>query len=227
MDMVVDTKIPRFIKPAGLTETSALKPSQVKYPLSLTEGNQPPPLSKTTQYDIRNAVTFYLGEESAKTLVALGYTAAQATTIINEGYWQYIVTSIQEGHSEGHSIVNPFADTFLVYTTGAMPVSINLEGVLYTGVTQDHRMDFLEFYLTKLRGTLLRRHKMIIVMMMKDTVFRIRVQSINIVTNSELQDWTSMSLQGIGFAYKVYNFSNTINVSVADKPAMLDKAPAI
>ena len=219
----MDIKIPRYIKPAGITADSSLKPSDVKYPLTYTDGNQPPPLSKTTGYNIRNAVTFYLGEESIPTLITLGYSTTDATKIVNEGYWQFLVTSIQEGHSEGHQIVNPLADTFLVFTTGALPISINMGGMLYTGVYEDHRMDFLEFYLTKLRGTLLRRHKLIIVMMVKDTVFRIRVQGINIVTQAEMQDWTSMTLQGVGFSYKVYNFSNTVNISTADKALMTPK----
>jgi hypothetical protein len=179
-----------------------------KTSLLTTAGNQPTGPVKHTDFDLENAVAFYLGEENSVALQNLGYTESEAQAIIDEGYWRYLITSNDESHTEAYYVLNALADTFAVYATGALPIEISFDGYLYTSKNEDDRIDFIDFYLSKLRGTLLKRSNLVIVMIVKDTIYRIRTQRMNVGTSSTFQDWTRMSLSGIGFKYKVHDLYN-------------------
>lgn len=127
--------------------------------------------------------------------------------LLDEGMTKYLITSFQEQHNEGYNVMNPVADTYGIYTTGAMPIQVAMDGFLYMTQDQDYRLDFITYYLSLLRGSFLRREKLTAVFMLKDTMMRLRIQDMNITHTSKIQDFAQMSIAGIGFSYQVYTGS--------------------
>lgn len=175
----------------------------IKTDLSRSEGNQPHGLSKATEFSLKSAVTLSIGEESIEALELLGHSLQDASDLVYRGFWKLVLTNFNEQHSEGHFLFNPVSDTFSVYTTGAMPIMVSLQGFLYMTPDQDHRMDFVKLYNDRLRGTQLRKHRVVIVLTMKDTTMRLRLSSVNMSYAATMDEWVQVSMNGAGFAYKI------------------------
>lgn len=158
--------------------------------------NQPAPLTKASTYQPKQYCYFTFGDESTKILQQSGFE--------EPWFWQYILNNITENHIEGHALKNTLADTFSVYTMGAQPIQISMNGYLQTTMDMDHRVDFLNIYHNKIRGTNLEKNRLEMVFVLKDTTMRLRIRNINVGNSSQISDMTRLAINGIGYKYKVH-----------------------
>jgi len=177
--------------------------SLIRKPLTMSPGNQPYGRSSLDEYAFEVISAFYIDMESRQALERSGLQDNEIDELLHWGMTRYVVTSLREQHAEGYYVSNPVADTYAMYTTGAMPIQISMDGFLYSTKDQDHRMEFLIYYLSCMRGTDLTREKLIIVFLLKNTMMRLRIQSINLNQTSQIQDFAQMGITGVGFSYGI------------------------
>lgn len=187
-----------------------------------TTSGQPESPSYSSYYPPYARTYFYLDKSSLTTLRARGYSASVANSLIEEGFWEFISQAYTENHSEGHCIRNTQSDTYLMVATGANPISISLSGYLYTTPTSDTRIDFMEMYNTLLRGTRLADLNLVLNFVMKDTVMCLRITDISFGSVSSMSDMTSMTINGIGYKYKVRG-TQWATIRQVTKPTLASK----
>lgn len=120
---------------------------------------------------------------------------------LEEGFWEFTLSTHTENHSEGKSQRRVLSDTNITYSTGAMPINHNVTGYLNLMDESDHRLDFLYYYHNVLRGTMCSRLGLQCVLVIRDTVTRLSLTSLVLNTSARLQDKVTFTLTGIGQAY--------------------------
>lgn len=182
-----------------------------KAPLVNCPGYQPQGLSKNAVFPENQVAAFNMVSSVQENLdfamEAAGLSAWDNGEALSNHFWKLRVTGIQEKHAEGDYTVNTLADTFLTYSTGAMPIQISIQGKLLTMKDQDHRLDFLNLYEKCFRGTKLQDYGIFLAFTLKDTQFYLRPTNLNVGQTSELAGWTTIQLQGVAFNYIVYSLN--------------------
>lgn len=131
------------------------------------------------------------------------YDYAGNKIALPDEFFDFILLGIQEQHSDATSIKNVLSDSYCAFATGANPVQILLQGMLPMTLTFDHRLDFHELYNSYFRGTKLKQQKLLLRIFVKQTVFNLYIQSINMGVSSQVEDMATFSINGIGYAYRV------------------------
>lgn len=134
--------------------------------------------------------------------IALG-DSTWAKKVVDQGVYEVLITFMGEGHSEAHEIKDVYADTFLAYAMGAMPIDIALSGFVYLSPDQDHRLDLIAMYDKALRGSQVQKHKLKLDFVLQNTYMRLLIDSIALSYSAEQQDFAQMSLTGQGYRYAV------------------------
>jgi len=152
--------------------------------------------------DEANAATFRIASESRAALNSLIPNSKITNTLLTEGFWKIIITSVAEQHSEAYSLVNTLSDSFVIFATGANPISLSLTGFVLHGKNKDYYTDFTYLYNTIFRGTELRKNKLILEFLVKDTFMNLYVTGMSPNFNSTMQDFIPVTIQGIAYNYE-------------------------
>lgn len=129
--------------------------------------------------------------------------------------WSILVTQYQEQHSEGYQVYNSFADSNMVFVTGAMPLNITISGFLPVNRSYNSKLDFLAFYRFFLRGSQTRiydhdakkKHHIPVGFTMGTTSMLLNITGIKVDTTAEIPDFDLITVNGVG-----YNYSNALEL---------------
>ena len=159
--------------------------------------------------------------EEVLTFAKVKPSAELISSLVDTGFWELIITDIQETHMDA-SAVNPvFADTMIATAMGARPIGMSISGFLSMTQTQDHRMDFLYLYHNVLRGSISGGNSLPVMLSVKDTTCRIYITGITLNTNANIQDHVAVTITGIACDYLVRQEYNVINAYSQVDPVQL------
>lgn len=164
------------------------------------------PTSKATDYEDDYRTKTYL-QLSSSTLTSLSSTLTTSTinSLSDDDFWELIVTDYSEAHSEKHAIVNSLSESFCWFATGANPIQISLTAKVLTGGDKDYRTEFLYQYTANLRARQLSQNSRTLAMVMKDTLVRLYVLSLNFNESSQEPDFSTFTMTALGYKYKNTN----------------------
>lgn len=118
-------------------------------------------------------------------------------------FWQIIITSITEGHSEKSLVHNTLSENVSVFAAGALPVQINITGKLLRTASNDHHFEFLRRYVDELRARKLDLEERTCTFVSKDTTFRIIVEALVLESSVENESYVDISIQGHAYGYRM------------------------
>lgn len=118
-------------------------------------------------------------------------------------FWQIIITSITEGHSEKSLVHNTLSENVSVFAAGALPVQINITGKLLRTASNDHHFEFLRRYVDELRARKLDLEERTCTFVSKDTTFRIIIEALVLESSVENESYVDISIQGHAYGYRM------------------------
>ena len=128
---------------------------------------------------------------------------ADASQAPAANFWQIIITSITEGHSEKSLVHNTLSENVSVFAAGALPVQVNITGKLLRTASSDHHFEFLRRYVDELRARKLDLEERICTFVSKDTTFRIIVEALVLESSVENESYVDISIQGHAYGYRM------------------------
>ena len=120
-------------------------------------------------------------------------------------FWQIIITSITEGHSEKSLVHNTLSENVSVFAAGALPVQVNITGMLLRTASNNHHFEFLKRYVDGLRARKLSVEERTCTFVSKDTSFKIIIEALVIESSVENETYVNISIQGHAYGYKMAN----------------------
>ncbi|WP_304039928.1 hypothetical protein [Desulfovibrio piger] len=118
---------------------------------------------------------------------------ADTTQASTANFWQIIITSITEGHNVS------------VFAAGALPVQVNITGMLLRTASNNHHFEFLKRYVDGLRARKLSVEERTCTFVSKDTSFKIIIEALVIESSVENETYVNISIQGHAYGYKMAN----------------------
>ena len=118
---------------------------------------------------------------------------ADTTQASTANFWQIIITSITEGHNVS------------VFAAGALPVQVNITGMLLRTASNNHHFEFLKRYVDGLRARKLSVEERTCTFVSKDTSFKIIIEALVIESSVENETYVNVSIQGHAYGYKMAN----------------------
>lgn len=118
---------------------------------------------------------------------------ADTTQASTANFWQIIITSITEGHNVS------------VFAAGALPVQVNITGMLLRTASNNHHFEFLKRYVYGLRARKLSVEERTCTFVSKDTSFKIIIEALVIESSVENETYVNISIQGHAYGYKMAN----------------------
>lgn len=109
---------------------------------------------------------------------------ADTTQASTANFWQIIITSITEGHNVS------------VFAAGALPVQVNITGMLLRTASNNHHFEFLKRYVDGLRARKLSVEERTCTFVSKDTSFKIIIEALVIESSVENETYVNISIQG-------------------------------
>ena len=108
---------------------------------------------KSSTFEFREKAFFRLNKPGALA-ISLGdeLSLVDKNVFRREGFWQLIISSIREEHGERHSVQNTLSNSVSVFSLGANPVKVAIEGLMLMDGTTDHLAQFFELYVKMLRA---------------------------------------------------------------------------
>lgn len=129
-----------------------------------------------------------------------------------DGFWQYIITSYHEEHKERCCIHNTLSNSVSVFSLGANPVQVSLEGLMLMDGSTDHLAQFFELYVKLFRAKRLRMDARILDFHLKDTSFYLLIDSLSVRHTTEIEGYALVSMQGVAWHYAMTGLSDGLNL---------------
>ena len=118
-------------------------------------------------------------------------------------YGDMIVTAMSESLEEGIAQMSTKTDSYVAFSTGAMPVGIMIRGFVARMPTQDGRLDFLFLYNDIIRGTKMEFYAFDMEVLLKGrAMFSFSLQSIVVSETITYENLTEITLTGVGYNYQ-------------------------
>lgn len=92
-----------------------------------------------------------------------------------------------------------------VFAAGALPIQINITGMLLRPASNNHHFEFLKRYVDGLRARKLSVEERICAFVSKDTSFKIIIEALVIESSVENETYVNISIQGHAYGYKMAN----------------------
>lgn len=168
---------------------------------------------KSSTFEFREKAFFRLNKPGALA-ISLGdeLSLVDKNVFRREGFWQLIISSIREEHGERHSVQNTLSNSVSVFSLGANPVKVAIEGLMLMDGTTDHLAQFFELYVKMLRAKRLKEDGRVLEFHLKDTSFRLLIDTITVSHSTEIDGYASVSIQGIAYHYSLNGFSTGLNL---------------
>lgn len=132
-------------------------------------------------------------------------------TFRREGFWQLIITSFSEEHMERYSVQNTLSNSVSVFALGANPIKVSIEGLMLMDGQSDHLAQFFELYVKMLRAKRLKEAGRVLEFHLKDTSFRLLIDSITVSHSVDVDGYATVSMQGIAYHYTMTGFADGTN----------------
>ena len=191
------------------------------------------PFPKLMQTGNAKQAFLAVSNDSAETLMRMGFTSTVSSDIAANGFWHLAVQSVAETHSEAFTVNNTLSDTVSFFAMGAVPIGINISGVVLTTPKKDDRLNFLKLYADKLRGQALSAANAVLFFGYKDTLMRLFIQSLTMTNDANIEDLTQVNIAGYGSHYSVNSFTyneaqaSTTSFTTADTPVISNESTAV
>ena len=195
-----------------------------------TDGRDTPPVDTVSVFDagyissskaasLTKARTGYFALGTGGGLSASGGLFSPESGGPAANFWQIIITSITEGHSEKSLVHNTLSENVSVFAAGALPVQINITGKLLRTASNDHHFEFLRRYVDELRARKLDLEERTCTFVSKDTTFRIIIEALVLESSVENESYVDISIQGHAYGYRMTGSRDPLEPSVATSAA--------
>lgn len=146
----------------------------------------------------------YVAGDSVDILQQLGFSAPEAADFVENGFWRFVITGLSEDHDEGHVLHNTLSDTVTLFSTGAVPIGINITGFLLTIPGKDDRARFLKLYADRIRGRVLDKTRSALYFGYKDTLMRLYITQMAVTNDAQNEVFTNLIISGVASHYGTY-----------------------
>ena len=138
---------------------------------------------------------------------------ADTTQASTANFWQIIITSITEGHNVS------------VFAAGALPVQVNITGMLLRTASNNHHFEFLKRYVDGLRARKLSVEERTCTFVSKDTSFKIIIEALVIESSVENETYVNISIQGHAYGYKMANSRDHCSLAITGPHPLWQRRP--
>lgn len=173
---------------------------------------------KSSTYEFKEKAFFRLNKPGALSFaISDDLTLVDKNDFRREGFWQLIITSMNEEHGERFSVQNALSNSVSVFSLGANPIKVTIEGLMLMDGTTDHMAQFFELYVKMLRAKRLKEDGRVLEFHLKDTSFRLLIDSITVRHSTDIDGYASVTLQGVAYHYSMGGFSTGLNLGYYGK----------
>ena len=186
------------------------------------------PTSKDARYadDYRQKTYLQISSAAYNELSNQGLSTSDIQSLRDDDFWELIVTEYSEQHAENMAVHNVLSESFCWFATGPAPVQVSLTANLLTSDAKDHRTHFLYMYTSNMRVKQLSRSARTLTLVMKDTVMKLFILSLSFSENSQMPDFSTVTISGIGYKYQnMYSASPTLYTGYYGKTAAVPTLP--
>ena len=135
----------------------------------------------------------------------LDIEGAGADNIVDDLYrgvmWHVLITNYMEQHAEGNYIHDAFEDVFTAFSMGSMPIQVMITGYVPNNPDYNCKLDFITYFNLFLRGTSQNKYKIPIIFNLHNVYMHLRLQSLEMVTDPAIPDFTAVNITGVGYKY--------------------------
>lgn len=168
---------------------------------------------KSSIYEFKEKAFFRLNKPGALSLSSGDdLKLVDKNVFRREGFWQIIITSVSEEHGERYSVQNTLSNSVSVFSLGATPIKVVIEGLMLMDGTEDHLAQFFELYVKMLRAKRLKEDGRVLEFHLKDTSFRLLIDSITVSHSTDIDGYASVTIQGVAYHYSMGGFETGLNL---------------
>ncbi len=142
----------------------------------------------------------------------------------NSVFWEMIITEFSEDHNEKYALHDTHAHAYLMHAMGAQPINVRITGYLASGRDVDHRVQFLKRYFGEYTPRVTDKPNYDLQVVIKHTTFNMLITQLVVNESNELEDFTTVSLEGLAYNYNqdngdklLYEYDNQLHEST-DNP---------
>ena len=141
----------------------------------------------------------------ANSLAVSNKLAASGNTPYGLGYIDFLLQSVQEQFTEKMQVVDAVGDNYIAYYLGQNPPTFQYSGTLLNSYQDDWRSAFTALYNDVLRGTMLARRKVVVVLAYDDVMV---TGSLNNMSQMLTADFELKAAFNFSVLVKRYDFSS-------------------
>ena len=137
----------------------------------------------------------------------------------NSIFWEMVISEFSEEHAEKYALHDTHSHTYLMHAMGSQPINVHISGYLASGRDVDHRVQFLKRYFEEFTPRVTDRPNYDLQVVIKHTTFNMLITQMSVNESNELEDFTSISIEGLAFNYNqdngdklLYEYDNQLHI---------------
>ena len=190
----------------SLSSSSSSSESEVKSAFDL----EYVPTSKAADYTVLTSGYFTI-DEGGSSNPNTSDAMSKSSNSSSANFWQMIIASLTEEHSEGYSLHNTLSDSVVVYATGARPISVSISGYVLFAKTDDHLFALLKYYVDQFRARHFTVNNKHLTFVSQDTRFKLIIQSIAMQHDVQFETYVPLTISGIAYEYRMDGSNEPLN----------------